>query len=292
MEYRAPKGGRAMPGGCMQPRDFAAITRGPDSDVDLVRAALAIGDLVDPTLDAAAAHSTLETLAERVRVDLGDASSPTAVAEHVCAVLFDEEGFAGDADDYYHPRNSSFAAVLERHRGMPILLSVLYIEVARRVGLDVQGVGAPGHFLVKYNDGRQDRYLDPYNGGRPVPTAELRAALHEALAGASSADAYLEAVTKRQILARILVNLKNSYLRRDDPAGALGAVDYLLAMSPWALDEVRDRGLLLAELGRHEEALIALRGFREHAPDEANLDAVDSVIRRLEHRGGNPTAET
>lgn len=276
----------------MQPTDFAAITRGPDSDVDLVRAALAIGDLVDPSLDDDIARSALETLAERVRVELGDASSPTVVAARVCAVLFDEDGFAGDADDYYHPRNSSFAAVLARRRGMPILLSVLYIEVARRVGLEVQGVGAPGHFLVKYHDGRQDRYLDPYNGGRSVPTAELRAALHQALAGASSADAYLEAVTKRQILARILINLKNSYLRRSDPAGALRAIDYLLAMSPWDLDEVRDRGLLLAELGRDEEALIALREFRQHAPGEANLDAVDRVMRRLEDHGGDPTAAT
>ena len=276
----------------MQPTDFAAITRGSDSHVDLVRAALAIGDLVDPSLDDDIARSALETLAERVRVELGDASSPTVVAARVCAVLFDDEGFAGDVDDYYHPRNSSLAAVLARRRGMPILLSVLYIEVARRVGLEVQGVGAPGHFLVKYNDGRQDRYLDPYNGGRPVPTSELRATLHQALAGASSADAYLEAVTKRQILARILINLKNSYLRRSDPAGALRAIDYLLAMSPWDLDEVRDRGLLLAELGRHQEALIALRQFREHAPDEANLDAVDRVMRRLEDHGGDPTAAT
>ena len=276
----------------MLPTEFAAITNGPDGDVDLVRAALAIGYIVDPNVDDEVARSTLETLADHVRVDLGDGSSPTIVAERVCAVLFEDEGFAGDADDYYHPRNSSLAAVLERHCGMPILLSVLYIEVARRVGLDVQGVGAPGHFLVKFNDGLQDRYLDPYNGGRHVPTAELRAALHQALAGASSADAYLEAVTKRQILTRILANLKSSYLRRDDPAGALRAVDYVLAMSPWVLDEVRDRGLLLAELGRHQEALIALRQFREHAPDEANLDAVESVIRRLEHHDGNPTAET
>ena len=276
----------------MQPTDFAAITRGSDSHVDLVRAALAIGDLVDPSLDDDIARSALETLAERVRVALGDASSPTVVAARVCAVLFDDEGFAGDVDDYYHPRNSSLAAVLARRRGMPILLSVLYIEVARRVGLEVQGVGAPGHFLVKYHDGRQDRYLDPYNGGRSVPTAELRAALHQALAGASSADAYLEAVTKRQILARILINLKNSYLRRSDPAGALRAIDYLLAMSPWDLDEVRDRGLLLAELGRDEEALIALREFRQHAPGEANLDAVDRVMRRLEDHGGDPTAAT
>jgi regulator of sirC expression with transglutaminase-like and TPR domain len=276
----------------MQPTEFAAITSGPDSDVDLVRAALAIGYIVDPHVNVEVARSTLETLAERVRVELGNPTSPTGVAERVCAVLFEDEGFAGDTGDYYHPRNSSLAAVLERRRGMPILLSVLYIEVARRVGLDVQGVGAPGHFLVKFNDGLRDRYLDPYNGGRHVPTAELRAALHQTLAGASSADAYLEAVTKRQILARILVNLKSSYLRRDDPTGALRAVDYLLAMSPWVLDEVRDRGLLLADLGRHQEALVTLRQFREHAPDEANLDAVDGAIRRLEHHDGNPSAET
>ena len=275
----------------MEPAEFAVITSGPDSDVELVRAALAIGKIVDPNVDDEIALATLERLAERVRVELGDASSPTLVAERVCIVLFKEDGFAGDPDDYSHPLNSSLAAVVERRLGMPILLSLLFMEVARRVGLDVQGVGAPSHFLVKFNDGLQDHYLDPYNGGRHVPTPELRRALHQALAGASSADAFLEAVTKRQILTRILVNLKNSYLRRDDPAGALRAVDYLLAMSPWILDEVRDRGLLLAELGRHQDGLIALRQFREHASDDGNVDAVDSVIRRLERHSGNPTAE-
>ena len=110
------------------------------------------------------------------------------------------------------------------------------------------------------------------------------AAVEQATGGPEAAGAYLEAVTKRQILSRILTNLKASYVRRHDPARALQAVDYQLAMAPWALDEVRDRGLLLAELRRDHEALAALRQYRTHGPASVDMDAIDAVIAQIEHR--------
>lgn len=272
-----------MPSGDRGPDAFAALTQGADASIDLARAAIAIGRVVTPDVDTDATLAALEALAGRVRSGAGaDAASPSDIVERMRAVLFREEGFSGDRDDYYHPLNSCLHAVVERRRGMPILLSVLFIEVAGRAGLEVHGVGAPGHFLVKYRDGAGERFLDPFHGGREVPADGLRAAVDQALGGRGSADAYLEAVTKRQILSRILTNLKGSLLRRGEIAQALDAVDYLLAMTPWDLGEVRDKGLLLHQLDRHEEALTWLRRYREHAADDPGLPRVEALIARLE----------
>jgi regulator of sirC expression with transglutaminase-like and TPR domain len=111
--------------------------------------------------------------------------------------------------------------------------------------------------------------------------------VEQSLAGSGvSPDAFLEGVTKRQILSRVLANLKGCYLRRRDPAGALRAVDYQLAMTPWALDEIRDRGLILYQLERYPEALQTLRSYREHAPGSGSTGRIDQVIRRLERLVG------
>jgi regulator of sirC expression with transglutaminase-like and TPR domain len=265
------------------PGAFAALTQGADASIDLARAAIAIGRVVTPDVDADATLAALESFASRVRSGTGADPTPSDIVGRTRTVLFGEEGFSGDGDDYYHPLNSCLHAVVERKRGMPILLSVLFIEVAGRAGLEVQGVGAPGHFLVKYRDGQNERYLDPFHAGREVPADGLRAAVDQALGGPGSPDAYLEAVTKRQILSRILTNLKGSLLRRSEMPQALDAVDYLLAMTPWDLGEVRDKGLLLYQLDRPAEALTWLRRYREHAQDDPGLPRVEALITRLEH---------
>jgi regulator of sirC expression with transglutaminase-like and TPR domain len=125
--------------------------------------------------------------------------------------------------------------------------------------------------------------LDPFNGGVEIPSAGLRGQVEQSLAGSGvSPDAFLEGVTKRQILGRVLANLKGCFLRRRDPAGALRAVDYQLALTPWALDEVRDRGLILYQLKRYDESLQALHSYREHTPTSGSAGQIDQVIRRLE----------
>ena len=270
----------------MTPERFAQLTTGADAEIQLDRAAVAIGRIGTPDVGDARPLAQLDALAHQVRVGLGTDPHPGVLARQIGAVLFDEEGFAGDTEDYYDPLNSCLPAVLERKRGMPILLSLVFMEVGRRSGLAVDGVGAPGHFLVKFSDGVHDRYLDPFNGGQEVPGHHLRAQIRAALGDAVSTDAYLEPVTKRQILGRILTNLKGSYLRRGDPMGALEAVEYQLAMTPWALDEVKDRGVLLAQLGRHAEALTWLRQYREHAPADTDMTPLDQLMARLAHRQG------
>ena len=276
---------------------FAALASGADEAIDLARATLAVGTIVDPALDPEPSLKRLDELAATVRLRVGSGEGIASVASEAIArgaveVLFEDEGFTGDQADYYNPLNACLDAVLERRRGLPILLSILFIEVAARAGLAVRGVGAPAHFVVKYVDQGRDRFLDPFNGGVEIPSGGLRGQVEQSLAGSGlSPDAFLEGVTKRQILGRVLANLKGCYLRQRDPGGALRAVEYQLAMTPWSLDEVRDRGLILFQLKRYNESLEALRRYREHAPGSESEGRIDQVIRRLEHLLGGSTSE-
>ena len=266
---------------------------GAEETIDLARASLAAATIVDPTLDPDSALKRLDDLAAavRMRVGSGDQVGAEAIARSSVELLFEDEGYTGDRDDYYNPLNACLDAVLERRRGLPILLSILFIEVAARAGLKAQGVGAPTHFVVKYVDQGRERFLDPFNGGVEIPSAGLRGQVEQSLGGSGvSPDAFLEGVTKRQILSRVLANLKGCYLRRRDPAGALRAVDYQLAMTPWALDEVRDRGLILYQLKRYDESFQSLRSYREHAPGSDSGGRIDQLVRRLERLvGENPS---
>ena len=270
-------------------RAFGELSRGAEAGVDLAACALALGRIVDPELDPAPRLAQLDrwgaAVAERLpgRVDAG------SVARTVAALLFDEEGFRGEQEGYYAPANSYLHLVLQRRRGIPITLSVLFLEVASRAGLAARGVGTPGHFLVKYRDGERERFLDPFHGGREVEAAALRRQVRLASRGQQgSPEVWLSGVTKRQILARVLGNLKGAYLRRGDYEGGMAATEYLLAMSPWALEEIRDRGLLRYHLRRYDEALADLQLYRQHSDEPREQQRLDALISRLRRGEAGP----
>ena len=270
-------------------RAFGRLVQGADAELDLARAALEIGRIVEPQLNAERYVARLDALAVEVCADLSADAEPREIAGRVTQVLFVERAFRGDRDDYYNPLNSCLHAVLERRRGLPILLSVIFLEVAARAGLEVDGVGAPSHFVVKYHDAGQVHFLDPFHEGEEIPAEDLRTRIEQALAGTQlSPDAFLERVTRRQILSRILHNLKGCCIRRGDLEGALACTDYLLAFAPWSLDEVRERGLLLYRLGRHRESLGHLKRYREHASGAAQSEQIEQLIRQLEARLADP----
>ena len=264
---------------------FGRLTQGGDESVDLARAALVIGAVERPDLDAAPYLALLDEFGDGVRRRAGSTSDPDRLAEALRAHLFDDLGFRGDEQDYYDPRNSLLDAVLDRRRGLPITLSVLCLETARRAGLEMVGVGAPQHFLVKYRNAQGDQFLDPFNEGRRIPIGPLRERIAQ-LSGEHAVDAMLAGVTKRQILARILVNLKGAHLRRRGYDQALVVSDYILAMTPWDFPAMRDRGLLQRQLKRPIEALADLHAYRENVPDAPDHAQVDLVIRELTNEPG------
>jgi regulator of sirC expression with transglutaminase-like and TPR domain len=216
--------------------------------------------------------------AEQVTPDLGvDAAALT-----VGRLLFEEEGFRGNAEDYYDPRNSFLNDVLDRRLGIPITLSVVYVAVAARAGLAAAGVGLPGHFVVRAERAGRHRLLDPFHGGRLLDRAECEALVAQVRPDPGPLDPrWLAPVTTRQVLVRMLNNLKAVYAALGDWARALAAADRILLLVPGALEELRDRGMLHARLGHTWAALRDWEAYLQRAPEAPDAGEVRDRLRAL-----------
>ena len=202
-------------------------------DFALDQAALLIGAWDYPERDLMEYRSTLDEIAERSAAEVAAASSGIGRARAISDCLFDRLGFCGNTSDYYDPRNSFLCDVLDRRTGIPISLSVLYLEVSRRVGVLSQGVNFPGHFLVRVAIEDAWLFLDPFSGGRTLTPADLEALLKKT----TTPDAVLEpsviaAASKRQILSRMLVNLAGIYGRNGDLPRSLDVLERLAVLEP------------------------------------------------------------
>lgn len=202
-------------------------------DFALDQAALLIGAWDYPERNLMDYRSTLDEIAERTAPEVANASSGIGRARAISDCLFDRLGFCGNTHDYYDPRNSFLCDVLERRTGIPISLSVLYLEVSRRVGVLAQGVNFPGHFLVRVAIEDAWLFLDPFSGGRTLTPADLEALLKKT----TTPDAILEpsviaAASKRQILSRMLVNLAGIYGRNGDLPRSLDVLERLAVLEP------------------------------------------------------------
>ncbi len=267
---------------------FASLVARPV--IPLAEAALAVAAEEYPDLDTAACLGALDALARRVERRLPPAPRPALhVLSAMKAVLVDEEGFRGNERDYYDARNSFLNEVLERRLGIPITLSVLYIEVAARVGLGLQGVGFPGHFLVKCpasSGAPGDLFIDPFNGGDVLGADECIARFKAVLHGRDFDPRFLEPVSEPQILARLLHNLKKIYVEKGDDVRALWVVDRLLLLQPGSLEERRDRGLVSARLGGTASAVKDLGAYLEGSPQASDAAEVRKLLEELRARKG------
>lgn len=202
--------------------------------------------------------------------------------------LFDELQFSGNVDAFYDPRNSYLNEVLDRRVGIPITLSIVYLEVGRRVGLSLQGVSFPGHFLVKLRVRRGELVLDPFAGGAPQSATELRTRLAQmmpqARVHALDLEALLAAASSRQIVARVLRNLKAIYLQTDHYSRALAVMNRMLLAVPESPEELRDRGLVHEKLECFRAALTDLSSYARRRPDAPDLADVRGRIERLRAR--------
>lgn len=202
-------------------------------DFQLDQAALLIGAWDYPERNLEEYRAQLDRIAHRVAPQVEAATSGIGRARAISDWLFDHLGFSGNTDDYFDPRNSFLCEVLDRRVGIPISLSVLYLEVARRVGVLAQGVNFPGHFLVRVAIEDAWLFLDPYSGGRALTPADLEALLKKT----TNPDAVLEpsviaAASKRQILSRMLVNLAGIYGRHGDLPRSLDVLERLAILEP------------------------------------------------------------
>jgi regulator of sirC expression with transglutaminase-like and TPR domain len=265
------------------PRErLAELIARPDPEIDLAAGALLIAAEEYPQLRDAPYLRRLDLLAERVRDRLASETAPVLVLTELCRVLFQEEGFRGNAEAYYDPRNSFLNDVLDRRLGIPITLGIVALEVGWRVGLPLSGVNFPGHFLVRYEGEVARLLVDPFDGGRVRWEDEGQELLDRVYGGmVRMRDEFLVPASRVEILARVLTNLKGIYLNARDDRRALAAVDRILLLRPRSAVELRDRGLLLARAGRPDEAVADLERYLDFAPAAPDAQRVRSLIEDL-----------
>ncbi|HWS87430.1 MAG TPA: tetratricopeptide repeat protein [Pyrinomonadaceae bacterium] len=266
-------------------RRFAAEASRPDAAIDLARAALLVGAEEEPRrADVDRCLARLDEMGEEARARAARAGGSRVVALN--KYLFEEQGFVGNESDYYDPRNSMMHQVLGRRLGIPITLSVVYIEVGRRAGLRVEGVGLPGHFVVRAFEGEAEEgvLVDPFNL-RTTDREECQGRIDLIYDGKLElGEEHLRAVGPRTILARMLGNLKAVYVRAGLYRRALAAVERILLLTPSDLDERRDRGMLLAQLNRLHEAVADTQTYLNLSPNAPDAEAVREQLKRMQTR--------
>lgn len=262
---------------------FAYVVDQPESAVDLGEAALLIAEDAYPGLHVPGYLRRLDEIAEPLQGHVGKDSSLAELVPALNGHLFGELGFRGNAEDYYDPRNSYLNEVLDRRLGIPITLSVVYIEVARRIGLTVVGVGLPGHFIVEARRDTSSVLLDPFHGGATLTQEDCERLVQEVYGDSIPfSEEQLAPVRKRQILTRMLNNLKKSYLAEDDPDRAWPVVEKMLYLNPDSALDRRDRGLLAYRMNRFAEARSDLRAYLERCPDASDRVAIRSSLSAIE----------
>lgn len=268
---------------------FTALAAAPDEALDLGELAAVIGVEEDSTAEAEAVDEVLERLerlAEGVAPRLRGFASARERVDLLLAYLVREQGLHGDEAEYDDPRNSCLHQVLRRRVGMPIMLSVVLMEVGLRVGLPVVGVGLPAHFLAHATE-LPDVYIDMFHGGRLLSEHECRTLLRQKTQGAVEFErSMLSPLSSRQILLRILQNLKRSHLRRGALDRALAASDRILLLAPGQVDELRDRGLLQLRRRAFRAASEDLNNYLSLAPmaDDRHLIAARASEARTRVR--------
>lgn len=258
---------------------FAALVATASPPLD--EAALAIAAEEYPDLDASRWLGELDRLGARLREAAPEPLRAASALRALRTLLAEEEGFRGNVADYYDPRNSFLSDVLARRLGIPISLSIVYMEVARRAGLALEGVGFPGHFLVKHvSASGVEVFLDPYNGGEVLSADECVARFRPAAHGEFD-PRWLDAVGPHQILARMLHNLKRIYLQLNDDVRAWWVTDRLVLLGPDQLEELRDRGLFAARLGAAAPAARDLAAYLARAPASQDAAKVREMLHEL-----------
>jgi regulator of sirC expression with transglutaminase-like and TPR domain len=266
-------------------RQFAEQVTRPEAALELDRAALLLAAEEYPQLELESYLAQLDQFAARARATDEPQASPVTRLLRLNDVLFGELGFRGNTENYFDVRNSFLNDVLERRTGIPITLSVVYLEVARRLGLPLLGVGLPGHFLVKYQDEADEILLDPFHDGRLLTENDcFRMILQMYQGNLVFHRSYLNAVTKKQILTRMLQNLKGIYARAGDQFKTLSVIERALLITPAAPAEIRDRGLVYAALERFTPAIADLESYLQREPKANDAAAIKEKLAELKQR--------
>jgi len=271
----------------ISPLEYFASLVAEDDHFALLEAAISLGQDVEPELDTQSVIDEIEALGDKLRRRLPADASPMHRLRTLNRYFFRELGFAGNVNDYYDVGNSYLHQVLASRRGIPISLALVYIELAGHAGLVARGVSFPGHFLVKLRLPNGEAVMDPFNG-RSLSREELEERLEplrrkQGLVGDFEVPLglFLQSATPRDIIARMLRNLKSIHQQSEDFSQLLAVQHRLVCLLPEAWDERRDRALTLAELGQIDAAADDLTAYLDHQPDAADAEPMRRMLAEL-----------
>jgi regulator of sirC expression with transglutaminase-like and TPR domain len=265
---------------------FQQIAQMRDEEIHLDQAALAIARDEFQELDIAQYLKLLDVMASTIAELLPAGAAPHEQLDIMNDFLFNQRRFRGNTQNYYDARNSYLNEVLDRRTGIPITLSIIYIELARRLKLPVRGVNMPGHFIVRYDAPGVDLFVDPFNNGRVLQAEDCHEIILHLTGGRmSSFTDYLKPTSNRVILTRLLTNLKMIYFHQNDMPRSTRVLDRILLLNPQSTAEYKERGLLHFAQGRYRTALCDFIQFLNNSPESADTELVqqhiDAIISQM-----------
>jgi regulator of sirC expression with transglutaminase-like and TPR domain len=261
---------------------FSALAALPDDRISLAEAALTVARAEYPDLDVSRYVQQLNDMAARVKSRIENITAPERRIDAMNHLLFDEEGFTGNRADYYDPRNSFLNDVIDRKLGIPITLSIVYIEVGRGAELPLYGIGFPGHFLTGLLTDKGRVFIDPFDGGKVLSEDDCRRMLRGRPGGSPAFNpSFLSPAWPKQILVRLLRNLKAVYWHLSQEMKAVWMTEWILILDPNAVPEIKERGFFYEAIGDVQGAVRDLQRYLELAPAAEDEELVKATIERL-----------
>lgn len=262
---------------------FLQEVRQPETEINVARAALFIAQEAYPVLDVELCLGDLQAIADDIRPQLPTERYPLKILQTINGMLFETLGFQGDSEDYYNPDNSYLNVVLERRRGIPITLALVYLEVAARLDFPMVGIGLPGHFVVQPAVENGEIFVDVFHGGELLFPQDCEALLEKIYGEPVPLESrFLKPVTPKLFLMRMLANLKGIYVNQQAFPLALSVVDRMLILFPDDVQQIRDRGLLHYQVGNATEAQWDLEQYLTLEPQAADQAMIRHLLTQLQ----------
>lgn len=266
-------------------RKLEGILARPDREVNLAEAALLVAAEEYPDLDVRGYLARLDEMGCALRQRLEEEPRPERAIMALNRYMFQEAGFRGNTEQYYDARNSYLNEVLDRRTGIPITLSTVYMEVAGRAGLEVEGIGLPGHFVVRVLTPGRPLLVDPFHGGTLLTEKDCQDRLDRIFNGKVKLEPKMLAPCRRRdMVERVLRNLKAIYLRDQDTDRALRVVDLIVRIQPGSAEDLRDRGILYASLDCYGLAARDIESYLALAPQAKDAEDLAARVAVLRHK--------
>lgn len=261
---------------------FATEVNNNNQNINLAKASLYYAQAEYPNLEIHQYLSIIEQMAQEIASNLPQERYPLQVIKTINNYLFNTLKFQGDRDNYYNPENSYLNRVIERRKGIPITLAVIYLEIAKRLNFPMVGIGMPGHFLIRPDFEDAGIFVDVFNQGEILFTQDCEAKLSELYQQTVKLERhFLKPVNNHQILARMLNNLKQIYLHERQLDKVLAIVEGILILFPQNPYEIRDRGLLYYEMAQWQEATKDLQFYLQIVPDAEDSPMVQMLLKKI-----------